>query len=104
MSFALASQTTTKGNAGNASIGYQAQTTATLVFPRLVILVEDLHADVNCFTSILTRYEVTNDCYVEQLENERGEMYYRACRNGVCRYCEDLWMAQMYAKSMSDRG
>ena len=65
MSFVLASQTTTKENAGNASIGYQVQTTATLAFPRLVILVEDLPADVNCSTSILTRYDVTNNCYIE---------------------------------------
>jgi len=37
---------------------------------------------------------------VEQLENERGDTYYRVCHKGICRYCEDSYMAYMYAEGM----
>ena len=26
---------------------------------------------------------------IDQLENERGELYYRVCKGSFCRYCED---------------
>ena len=37
---------------------------------------------------------------VEQLENERKDTYYRVCHKGICRYCEDVYMAYMYAEGM----
>lgn len=37
---------------------------------------------------------------IEQLENERGDIYYRVCHGSVCRYCEDEYFAHMYAESM----
>jgi hypothetical protein len=33
---------------------------------------------------------------IEQLENERGDLYYRSCAHGYCRYAEDLWCAELY--------
>lgn len=37
---------------------------------------------------------------IEQLRNERGDIFYRVCVGGMRRYCEDMWMAQMYADQM----
>lgn len=37
---------------------------------------------------------------LEQLENERGQLYYRACHNSICRYCEDDYQARMYLAAM----
>jgi len=37
---------------------------------------------------------------LEQLENERGEIYYRACRDSICRYAEDEYIARMYLENM----
>jgi hypothetical protein len=37
---------------------------------------------------------------LEQLENERGEIFYRACRNSICRYAEDEYIARMYLEGM----
>lgn len=37
---------------------------------------------------------------LEQLENERGEIYYRACRDSICRYAEDEYIARMYLEGM----
>ena len=37
---------------------------------------------------------------LEQLENERGEIYYRACKNSICRYAEDEYIARMYLEGM----
>jgi len=33
---------------------------------------------------------------IEMLQNERGDIYHRACAYGRCRYCEDRWQAEMY--------
>lgn len=41
-----------------------------------------------------------NDFRLEQLENERGEIYYRACKGSVCRYAEDDYIARMYLEGM----
>jgi hypothetical protein len=35
---------------------------------------------------------------IEQLENEAGHIFYRMCSGSVCRYCEDEYMAYMYAE------
>jgi hypothetical protein len=37
---------------------------------------------------------------LEQLENERGEIYYRACTGSICRYAEDEYIARMYLEGM----
>lgn len=51
---------------------------------------------------ILSRHDLSDGRCIEQLENDRGELYYRVCTagGGTCRYCEDLWMAQVYADQM----
>lgn len=38
---------------------------------------------------------------VETLEPEGGgELYYRTCTRGICRYSSDLWQAMLYADQM----
>jgi hypothetical protein len=37
---------------------------------------------------------------LEQLMNERGDIYYRACKDSVCRYAEDHYIAMMYLEGM----
>jgi hypothetical protein len=37
---------------------------------------------------------------LEQLENERNEIYYRACKGSICRYAEDEYIARMYLEGM----
>ncbi len=37
---------------------------------------------------------------LEQLENDLGHIYYRACVNSVCRYAEDEYIARMYLEGM----
>ncbi len=51
---------------------------------------------------ILSRHDLSDDRCIEQLEDERGQILYRVCTDGgaICRYCEDLWMAEMYAEQM----
>jgi hypothetical protein len=37
------------------------------------------------------------DGYIETLEPAAGgELYYRSCANGYCRYSSDLWQAEIY--------
>jgi len=50
--------------------------------------------------SIVHSTNFGNGFKLEQLENERGEIYYRACLNSVCRYAEDEYVARMYLESM----
>ena len=52
---------------------------------------------------VLSRYDLPGKRHIEQLEDASGLNYYRACDagSGTCRYCEDLWMAQMYADGMA---
>lgn len=51
---------------------------------------------------ILSRHDLDDERCIEQLQNKRGDIYYRVCTagGGVCRYCEDLWMAHIYADQM----
>lgn len=51
---------------------------------------------------ILSRHDLSDGRCIEQLEDKAGRTYYRVCSDGgaCCRYCEDLWMAQMYADQM----
>ena len=37
---------------------------------------------------------------LEQLENDRGHIYYRACTGSICRYAEDEYIARMYLEGM----
>ncbi len=52
---------------------------------------------------ILSRHDLSDGRCIEQLEDERGGLLYRACSDGggICRYCEDLWMANVYADDLS---
>ena len=38
--------------------------------------------------------------YIETLQPEHGEIYYRSCAAGICRYSSDLWQAEMYLDAM----
>lgn len=48
---------------------------------------------------VITRDELPNGVSIEQLQNQKGDTYYRICSPGgaVCRYCEDYWQATIYA-------
>jgi hypothetical protein len=35
---------------------------------------------------------------IEQLENDCGHIFYRMCKGSICRYCEDEYIAYMYAE------
>lgn len=45
--------------------------------------------------SVISRWEI-NGGTIEQLESHRGDLYYRVCAKGYCRYAEDLWCAELY--------
>ena len=48
---------------------------------------------------IVSREELPDGITIEQLQNDKGDTYYRTCSAGgaVCRYCEDYWQATIYA-------
>lgn len=50
--------------------------------------------------SVIQSTDYGNGFKLEQLENERGELYYRACTNSTCRYAEDEYIARMYLEGM----
>jgi len=41
-----------------------------------------------------------NGYTLEQIENDRNEIYYRACSDSICRYAEDEYIARMYLEQM----
>jgi hypothetical protein len=50
---------------------------------------------------VLSKDEPLPGVTVETLEPEGGgELYYRTCYRGVCRYSSDRWQADMYAAQM----
>ena len=51
---------------------------------------------------ILSRHDFSDGRCIEQLQDDRGQTYYRVCSagGGICRFCEDLWMAHMYADQL----
>lgn len=52
--------------------------------------------------TILSRTDFDDGSYIEVLEPaDGGEMYYRTCYKGVCRYSSDLWQAQVYQHQMT---
>ena len=51
---------------------------------------------------ILSRTDFEDGSYIETLEPAQGgEMYYRSCYKGMCRYSSDLWQAQIYCHQMT---
>jgi hypothetical protein len=51
---------------------------------------------------VIGRWEIRGGT-IEQLERANGELYYRSCARGYCRYAEDLWCAQMYLDQLLAR-
>ena len=52
--------------------------------------------------TVLSRIEFDDGSFIETLEPvDGGEMYYRTCYNGMCRYSSDLWQAQIYCHQMT---
>lgn len=51
---------------------------------------------------IISREELPGGVTIEQLQNDKGDIYYRTCSPGgaICRYCEDYWQATIYAGHM----
>jgi hypothetical protein len=51
---------------------------------------------------ILSRHDFEDGRCIEQLESHRGEIFYRVCTadRETCRFCEDLWMAHLYAERL----
>lgn len=46
--------------------------------------------------TVINRYE-RDGGFIETLEPvDCGELYYRSCANGYCRYSSDLWQAEIY--------
>ena len=53
--------------------------------------------------TVLSRTEFDDGSFIEVLEPVGGgEMYYRTCFKGVCRYSSDLWQAQVYQHQMTE--
>lgn len=50
--------------------------------------------------SVINTTDYGNGFVIDQLENERGEVYYRACIGSICRYAEDQYIAVMYLENM----
>jgi len=51
---------------------------------------------------VLSRTDFEDGSYIEVLEPaDGGEMYYRTCYQGMCRYSSDLWQAQVYQHQMT---
>lgn len=51
---------------------------------------------------VLSKVEFDDGSYIETLEPaDGGEMYYRTCYKGMCRYSSDLWQAQVYQHQMT---
>jgi len=51
--------------------------------------------------SAVVRVEPLGQGYtIETLETPSGNVCYRICTRGICRYAEDYWMVLMYAESM----
>ena len=42
--------------------------------------------------------------WIETLEpTDGGELYYRSCAQGICRYSSDLWQAELYLNHLLAR-
>jgi hypothetical protein len=53
---------------------------------------------------VISSIEPCPGVMVETLEPaDGGELYYRTCTAGICRYSSDLWQAMLYAEQMVGR-
>lgn len=50
-------------------------------------------------SEVVYRTDLGQGFTIEQLENELGHIFYRMCKGSICRYCEDEYIAYMYAES-----
>ena len=51
---------------------------------------------------VLSRTDFEDGSYIEVLEPANGgEMYYRTCFKGVCRYSSDQWQSEVYRHQMT---
>jgi hypothetical protein len=51
---------------------------------------------------VLSRTDFDDGSFIETLEPaDGGEMYYRTCYQGMCRYSSDLWQAECYQHQMT---
>lgn len=52
--------------------------------------------------TVLSKTEFDDGSVIETLEPVGGgELYYRTCYKGMCRYSSDLWQAQVYQHQMT---
>ena len=51
---------------------------------------------------VIQRYDRDNGL-IETLQGPGGELYYRSCAHGVCRYSSDLWQAELYLDHLLGR-
>ena len=47
---------------------------------------------------IIERLDRGHDRWIDVLETSEGEPLYRACGQGLCRYTNDLWQAEIYVQ------
>ena len=49
---------------------------------------------------IIMREDLPDGITIEQIQNDKGDIYYRTCSAGgaICRYCEDYWQATIYVE------
>jgi hypothetical protein len=50
--------------------------------------------------AITHRTDYGNGFSLDQLIGDCGDIYYRACKDSVCRYAEDHYIAMMYLEGM----
>ena len=82
------------------------ETVVRLVFPRprafrtVVLLINAAFTTME--PTVLSRTDFEGGSYIETLmPADGGEMYYRTCCNGTCRYSADLFQAEIYLHQMT---
>jgi len=56
---------------------------------------------VPCMTMerrVIERLDRGDNRWIDVLDTEQGEPLYRACGQGMCRYTNDLWQAEIYVQ------
>jgi len=74
---------------------------ATITSLRYARLVTGTPANARCMTmerKIIERLDRGHDRWIDVLETSEGEPLYRACGQGMCRYTNDLWQAEIYVQ------
>ncbi len=51
---------------------------------------------------VISRTERDGGC-IETIMPVKGEVYYRSCVGGTCRYSSDLWQAELYLDHLLGR-